>query len=471
MALRKIKNLTTKWTNPSLSSIINNQRISYPKSISPQLLRYFFVKRFKDDLDALFELGVFFEERSSLGYNDVQDYIYHAKDYQVQLGIYGECSRLNTLQESITNNSLQELGWETLDTAAMPVGYFISQTNPSSAVVLRNVENRCTLIFLREPLTPEIQARIFAVLYLLMPWVFDKPTDEEKEFFKLLSNLATDKVAKIMDDYYDSIDIRQLLFSKTLNGFENCVRDEQIRKMENEMSSLLEDIKAYEQSLNQVSIRRTNVAFSLKQLRLAARDESNAMASFMISHANIDNVRKMDRQKLYYSIIESIDFFDEEEFKTFYESPNSYFYKEKQFAQELYEIFINHRGKFIVKSEFCLDSLSSLSPIRKDSANSDSEFDDLLPHPHLCWYGCLGGNAAQINQALQDGNWDLAIDQSIGATKNVNFSDSTVMSRLLSYLRETRSSSKYILADNGVRMTLDEFSKYLKEEKKDGEIN
>ena len=56
---------------------------------------------------------------------------------------------------------------------------------------------------------------------------------------------------------------------------------------------------------------------------------------------------------------------------------------------------------------------------------------EVLPHPHLYEYRCLGENEKPITEALMKGDWKLAVEQAIAAVRNLWFGDYTVMSTFM----------------------------------------
>lgn len=458
---KNIKNLDTKWNNSIIQELFKQK---YEMSgISSQLLPYLFFKKYKDNLENLSELKNIFEETTNYCCYNLIDFI--SSGFNNKLIINYMSSYFIDIKNSCDNCELSD-GWELLDSAAIPAGYFISQTNPSSAIVLRNVQNKATIIVLKDNFNDEIRARIFSIMHILMPWYFDAPTEEEKKFFKYLTDGKTEKVEKIMNKFYDELNIREIYFSLTLNGYENCLREQKINNLISNLESCLSDLRYSERMAASYLEKYNSVNYELTQLQSSLKDDSNNIAKFFISHKSIDKIVKKENG-IIYSIVDTIDFYDEDEFKALYNS-DSYFYKGNEINDLLYEVFVNHKGKFLTRSEFLFNNLSSILPRQRGQLAINDEGE--LPHPHLYFYGCLGENREPINQALMNGNWDLAIEQTIGATKNINFSDRTVMNEFLRYLRNNKNL-KCIIADNGERMSLNEFKKYIKGDIKDGETN
>jgi hypothetical protein len=122
-------------------------------------------------------------------------------------------------------------------------------------------------------------------------------------------------------------------------------------------------------------------------------------------------------------------------------------------------VFLKHYGTFRVDSMFTMTGISSLNV--KSHTRADEYLDTHLPHPHLVNHGCLGGNGTYIGKYMSEGRWDMAIEQSIAATKNINFGDTTVVNSMMRDIYN-RMDVKFIIADNGQEMSPNEFLEYVK---------
>ena len=127
-------------------------------------------------------------------------------------------------------------------------------------------------------------------------------------------------------------------------------------------------------------------------------------------------------------------------------------------------VFAEGKGMFRVEGVFRLVNLASIIARRGTTSGQFSETH--MPHPHLYHHACLGGNETYINNYLKQGNWDMAIEQTIAAVKNINFGDATVIREFVEDVQNSLDSSRRcILADNGKEMTLREFLAYVRESK------
>lgn len=368
-------------------------------------------------------------------------------------------------------NELCENGWEFLDTSAMPMAHYISQKNPTDTVVIRNVAKQHTVIITPSIVEDDRWARILAVIDNLMPWFFDFSKD--RDFARLLDNLSHDhskkhilKIEEIMNAVFDKLNIREQIIRQDFEGFENILKAKLIAEIDTKIENTRYSIQCENEKLDILYSTLAECNLKLQSYK-SLEDEGINFVNFIMQHKNIDNIKKLDTNRFAFTIRETIEYYDEDGFKTSYNTPGSIFDKNLDGSDLLYELFVNHRGKIETVSEFECQNLTRLDPVRRGGGSfGNATYNQAMPHPHLAFHACLGGNEKQIRDYLAKGNWDMAIEQAIGATKNINISDHSPMSHLINYIKNYRNEP-FIIADNGKRMTVAQFEKYVKGEKKD----
>lgn len=382
----------------------------------------------------------------------------------------------NTVIEEFKKMYKEDLcnaGWEFLDTSAMPMAHYIQQKNPADAIVMRNIEKQQTVIVTPHGYYADHWTRTLAVIDKLLPWFFD--LSDEKDFLKLLDKIATEhkqkdvtKLAGIMNEAFANLNMREQIIKDKFNGFENILKESLIDKVNRNIENTRAKIERTNFELSDLYSQLSELNFNLQGYQ-AIDDSSNNFVNFFLQHKNIDEIKQLDEHSFAFTIRETIEYYDEEGFKTSYNTAGSYFYKKFECAKLLYELFINHRGKLETVSEFECRGLTKLFPTKQSySKFSSNIYHNAIPHPHLAYFGCLGGNEGQIGKYLEKGDWDMAIEQAIGATKNINISDSTPMHEMIRYILNHKNES-FIIADNGERMTVTQFEKYIGGDKKDVE--
>lgn len=91
-----------------------------------------------------------------------------------------------------------------------------------------------------------------------------------------------------------------------------------------------------------------------------------------------------------------------------------------------------------------------------------------IPNPHLYHFTCFGTNLNPIIKALQEQNYEVAVEQMLSSAAGINFYDGTVVGKLLESLMNSRSSGTAyeqkcvaLAPDTAPTLTWDEYILYL----------
>lgn len=363
------------------------------------------------------------------------------------------------IPDTIWNFDFTNEGYIELNTASNPINQYLSAFTKTR--VLINEQQKRTLIIAGQ-INNEWGRKMLSTFPKIMPWIFTEsiPEDEMK-LLKALSDNDFDTINSLVEAKYNEFDFRTILFHKEFDGYENSYIENQKEILQSRLRDNYDSYRAYQEHLSQIllQIKENNIEYdALCKLDL---DTSNNFANFLINHKNIVYAKKRRDNTIYYVVDETIEYYDVDKFENYYNNSRCGFMTTANEITKkvLKGLFIDCVGKLSVYSEFQLNNLTSIDPLRAGTIES-VRYDDHFAHPHLGEYVCLGGNRNQINDYLSKGDWDMAIEQTIAATKNLNFGDSTVMCRLVERLN-MNSTRKGIIADNGKRMSPKEFAKYV----------
>lgn len=363
------------------------------------------------------------------------------------------------IPDSIWDFDFTNEGYIELNTASNPINQYLSAFKKTR--VLINEQGKRTLIIAGQ-IDNEWGRKMLSTLPKITPWLFTEGiSEDEMQLFKALSDNDCDTINSLIEAKYNEFDFRTTLFHKEFDGYENAYIENQKEVIQSRLRDNYESYRAYQEHLSQIllQIKENNIEYdALCRLDL---DTSNSFANFLINHKNIVYAKRRRDNTIYYVIDESIEYYDADKFEDYYNNPRCGFMASASEVTKkvLKGLFIDCVGKLSVYSEFQLNNLTSIEPLRAGTIDG-VRYDDHFAHPHLGEYVCLGGNRNQINDYLNKGDWDMAIEQTIAATKNLNFGDSTVMCRLVERLN-MNPTRKGIIADNGKRMTPKEFAKYV----------
>lgn len=360
--------------------------------------------------------------------------------------------------------TINEDGWVSMDTPPYPVTAFLSPI--SETRIYSNDEIKSTVIFVRNPTDRWVDA-LCSTMFRILSWHFEGDIgDDETALFKAINKHDVETFNNIINALCARYDFQAARFKKVLIGWNDGYRKKQIAYLKsqcdechNAIERCQKDIADYFNALNQNSV-------NLEALIAQGDSVDDSVYKFFMSHKQISICRTEQNSNgnvMQYCVAETIEYFDSDAFIRLYNNPNSSIGGASKDVKDIFHaVFADNKGVFKVEGMF---QLTNLANIRAISHSTSGQFGDTrLPHPHLYHHACLGGNETYINNYLRQGNWDMAIEQTIAAVKNINFGDSTVICEFVEDVRHAlQGSCKCVLADNGKDMTLREFLAYIRE--------
>lgn len=325
-----------------------------------------------------------------------------------------------------------------------PVNQFLSSKPQFSRVFVNNARKCAVITTSSSAPTSRWFIKMLSVLPRVLQWVFTSEELRTDKFFKYLSDENYDGICNAVDEICSKFDFRKIQLTKLLSGYEGCYLEEQISYLKGHNEEIYSNIKRCEKSIANYLQQKSINDIQINSFQNALQNEKNdAVLNFFIQRPCLQIIKR-SHNELYYSIVETLEFYDEEEYSRTMPNYISVLPSRCQdnYKKLLDSIFIDRKGVFRVKSDFVFTYPAGLEAKRKGEIVR-SRYNDILPHPHLSTFACLGGNSTAIDKYLAEGNWDMAIDQTIGATKNINFGDALITQGFLKFLRDN-SATKMI---------------------------
>lgn len=368
-------------------------------------------------------------------------------------------------------DSLEVEGWTALDGAPCPVNKYLSQI--AKTRIFSNTEQKRLIAFV-EKRASGVWARAFmATLVKSLSWYFPaKPTPEVISFFqtinienkKMSDEEIADTIVRYVDGIADKLDFRALSMHKYLDGYMDRVRDNLIRDGKSKVESITRDINTYHDALGR---EYANLELAIQQLAAyenTSSQASTALFDFFNSHKQL-TVLSLEEGKIKYGIDETIEYYDEDEFDNIFENDDSYLneYANDDTKKVMWAIFHERKGCLRTNSVFTLAALRQVSP-----KSHETFINDAIPQPHISWYGCSGANDTYYSQYAKTGEWELAVEQSIAATKNLNFGDSTVGEKTVKWLNDHKNIPCIYVDGNTKLITIKQFLKNIEEGEQNG---
>lgn len=369
-------------------------------------------------------------------------------------------------------NEISMDGWAssiTIDGKPFPVNTYLSQfgktkiyINESQKAIVAFVDKRVSHVW--------IQA-FESVLCRLMPWYF--PTKLPEEEVNFVTAIAVDNknenaeriFLEYVDAAYKMMDFRSLRLHHMLDGIADRLRKSEMTRLTSKIADTRRGINDYYERVVAYRTQLDKDVLALKALELTPPTEDSAMYDFFFSHKQL-SLHDVDDSYLKFSVDDTLEFYDEDELKRIIKNRGSYINSyNKETVEIIKAIFLERRGIVRTTAAFVLDNMRYVN-----SRKGEKYIEDAMPQPHIFWYGCNGGNGQYYTEYGDKGEWDMGIEQAIAATKNLNWGDSTVCRRMLSWIQDN-PHNRWIYVNDGSPMdgvtpesklvSLEEFKKLL----------
>ena len=358
-------------------------------------------------------------------------------------------------------------GWVSLNTAPYPVSLLLSKISNTNVFV--NKEEKRVIIFVKRT-TEKWFDELSSSLFRILTWVYpdnDSISDEEKALFRALHERDSTKFEQIINDFAKQFDFKNNFEKKILLGWTKGLKDKQIALLNKNAENSRAEIERLSRKLDEQYNILKSTFESIEGLRyLQDKDDGKKFYDFFRGHKQLSlmytNEESNNYKYMTFSIVDTIEYFDDVAFGNMWENKQSIIYDSaynNSIRNVLYGLFKLRKGYVRAQSIFQLTNMSSLSAIRGQV--DENLTVQTLRHPHLYHHACLGGNKQYIEEYMLSGDWDMAIEQAIAATKNINFGDSIVFPKFIKDLMQSMNK-KIIIIEDGSELTPNEFLEYIK---------
>lgn len=227
-------------------------------------------------------------------------------------------------------------------------------------------------------------------------------------------------------------------------------------KKKRTLEQLHERIKDYESDYRHYVAYAAEVYEKLlncqKQLSLYNdNDNDNAALIDMLTNNSAISDVKINGGDLEFVVCNPITQYDEDAFAEILKSENSTINNMPSVSKDVLCWMVDGRIDLLTECKICIN-------LNSNSFDAcETNIYGYMPHPHLALFSCFGGFRVDIATALVEGNICYAIQLILTASQNLNFMDSTVMSKLGDLLNEADYSC-IMDKESGEVMTVDEWN-------------
>jgi len=286
----------------------------------------------------------------------------------------------------------------------------------------------------------ELIRKIIALLNKIFPKI-NVPPDFEP-IIKAFGAGDYTEWSKLFNEWFENSTILQDRLKTELTKMLNNGSENKKIRLRESIKHERGNIDQFLEKLGNTYHRVNSIIEDLTALEFIENTEGDEILEYLQKHPKIKDIQIID-DKLILRIISPACYYDTEALEPYYRNKNniigssefwSYFFEEV-FLKEKYTLF--------------LETIIQINIRQKIARKEDNKYliGDYPKQPHIMEHNCWGNNSAHITKGLGNGEYFAVIEQIVGATQNINFSDTIVMKTFLSNL-ENYDWSKKCLIEN-----------------------
>ncbi len=283
-----------------------------------------------------------------------------------------------------------------------------------------------------------------------MPWYFcDESghivvTEQEKALLDSLRGTSKEKYEEIVNFFEKKYDFKSLKIKRLLTGFESRADVNRKNRVAQEILAINNRINDYNNRIGTElgRLHEQEVILLGLEAKIAETGDSSEIMEYFLCNKHLDLVN-VNNNEVTFIAWDYLSFFDEEMFDTMIENDRSVFYTtsgQSNISPEDMRLLL--KAVFsdgTIKIKFCAAyTLRIDGGVTAHSHYSYEGYNECMPNTHIDSYNCMGNYVRYINEALQQNDYIGAIEQCIASCKSLNFSDSIVMEKFMSYLYSSR---------------------------------
>ena len=315
---------------------------------------------------------------------------------------------------------------------------YIKQQAKSDAKIYRNPQTRAVLVIVAN-LSVIVWHLVAASVCKLLPWFFvERPPRDDPEVIAVLNSIIMqenpNEFRRLMAEAARKYDFRSAGIRKQLEGFERKYDEDALRRTKESAEQLRRSIAEYYEAAAQKNRELHEKLLMVDALEDSiANGGSNELMEYFLMNKHLE---LMDTGSDWFEFAVGdyyIDMWDEDAATLAIEKTSAAIYRhfsgreEKAKAKKFFKAcFQDETIRIKVCAAYRIYSYGGCEA--RGSYDYPDWMRDCSPNPHTEYYSCLGGHKSIINQACNAGNYVSAVEQCCASARNLNFSDSTVMS-------------------------------------------
>ena len=316
---------------------------------------------------------------------------------------------------------------------------YIKQQAKSDAKIYRNPQTRAVLVIVAN-LSVVVWHLLAASVCKLFPWFFvERPARDDPETIAVLNAIVMkdnpDEFRRLMAEAARKYDFRSAGIRKQLEGFERKYDEAALKRTKESAEELRRAITKHYEAAAQKNRELRDKLLMVNSLEDSiANGGSNELMEYFLMNKHLE-LMETGSDWFEFAVGDYyIDMWDQDAADMAIEKTSAAIYKyfrgseAKSKAKKFFKAcFQDETIRIKVCAAYRLYSYGSCDAC--SGYTYPDGMQECSPNPHTEYYSCLGGHASIINQACNSGNYVSAVEQCCASARNLNFSDSTVMSR------------------------------------------
>lgn len=390
----------------------------------------------------------------------VADYLRSDEDGSVRIvDVFSE-DNLKSLRDNI---DVIAPGYEYVELVSKKLREFTrTQESEQRFAVYRSADSRKSVVFARR-INASVWHVIASTLPVLTPWFFEvRTTAEEQQMLLTLVDPrknGADFTAAI-ERIATKFDLQTAAKRYYLEGFERKTVDVRIRNVKRNLDDVRRSVADYVRRTNELYEKISLYQAELFGLENCGSDSKNELMEYFISNPKLF-VADMDGNNVRYFVAGCADNWDENNLDVIVENKDSVLWRafennarssriDRDGFEKLFNaVFVDGTIKVKLASQWKVGFGCGIEPV--SSPDMPAQLEDYLPNPHLCYFGCTGSWASDLNKAANNHDFVQAVDITSIENGNINWLDTTVVPRFVKDF--VVSTKKAFILPDGMEVT------------------
>lgn len=266
----------------------------------------------------------------------------------------------------------------------------------------------------------------------LAPWKFrdNPPTEMEKKFILALINNQSGPVEELLRDYIKFTRIAEKLTSSKLDKFMNTLLEAKLRSARAQEEDTLRRIYELEQqiaALRETYRRHCDLIMGIQYNH--HNDEIDEFRQIFLSNPSC-HLESVNNTTLTFFLTRPLTNFNEDAYDSMTSNEHSCVFDyaaslgltSRQMRKMYNALFIENRYRVHVFGGFTVDFENNrIHLLRGEDSNSVGE--NCIPNPHIYYYACQGGYAADYSDAFSRYDYADVLTTALSEVANINWTD------------------------------------------------